>query len=112
MHLSPSEQKIINILKDYGYHCLTVELTMKDDRARLSSLRKKGFTFDENAGNCKNPAHGHTAPLKLRRLLNNPLGSGIIPSYSEVKPTYISQTAAEFFKRFLVKKEETVKGLW
>ena len=70
-------QKILRILSDYQAHCLTWEMFCKDDRTRISELRKLGYIFDETLGNCHDPRHNHGAGLKLRRLINNPLGSQI-----------------------------------
>ncbi len=70
-------QKILRILSDYQPHCLTWEMFCKDDRTRISELRKLGYIFDETLGNCHDPKHHHGAGLKLRRLINNPLGSQI-----------------------------------
>lgn len=72
-------KRILQILGDFKIHCLTNELYCKDDRSRLSSLRKLGYRFDETLGTCKDPNHKHTAPVKLRKLTNNPVGSPIAP---------------------------------
>jgi len=76
---------------------------MKDDRKRISELKQKGFIFDE-VGNCHNPDHHHTAPLKLRKLLTNPIGSGIpvktasLNAPQQIKNDRVDQWLAQFKK--------------
>lgn len=69
--------KILEILSDFKSHCLTNEMFCKDDRTRISELRKLGYIFDETLGNCQDLTHHHGSGLKLRKLINNPLTSNI-----------------------------------
>lgn len=70
-HLSPQERMIINLLTDGMWHCPTKELFMKDDRARISSLRKKGYVIEDKLcdGNC---GMKHYSKPKMRRLESTP----------------------------------------
>lgn len=70
--MTPQQTQIINLLLDGNTHCPTVELFMKDDRTRISELRKMGYVFDESAGICKEPTHNHGSKVKLRKLLSTP----------------------------------------
>lgn len=80
------KQKILRILSDFQPHCLTNECYIKDDRTRISELRKQGYIFDETLGNCIDSTHRHSSGMKLRRLKNNPLGSPIpIPNEKVAK---------------------------
>lgn len=79
--------KILQILSDYQVHCLAQEMYCKDDRTRISELRKLGYLFDETLGNCQNFAHRHGSGLKLRKLINNPLYSDI-PVHPLERPLY------------------------
>jgi len=70
--LSPSQQKIVDLLIDMKVHCTAHEMYQKDDRTRISELRRMGFVFNEKAGNCKDLNHHHDADLKLRQLISVP----------------------------------------
>lgn len=61
--------KLLEILSNGQWHCLTNEMYLKDDRSRLSELRKEGHIFsnDDNMW-CEDPAHRHYSRVKLRRL--------------------------------------------
>lgn len=67
MHLSPQEKLIVNLLSDGAWHCPTKELFMKDDRARISALRKKGYVIGDKlcTGTC---GMKHYSKPKMRRL--------------------------------------------
>ncbi len=69
MKLTPQQKQILDLLDDMQKHCFTVELYMKDDRSRISELRKMGYRFNEGAGYCTNPDHHHTSKVKLRQRL-------------------------------------------
>lgn len=72
MHLSPQEKLIVNLLSDGEWHCLTKELFIKDDRARISALHKKGYVINGDKwcdGACGTK---HYAKLKMRRLESKP----------------------------------------
>ena len=69
MKLQPNQQAIIDILSDVKLHCLTKELFMKDDRARISALRNLGFIFD--SPRC-NMGHNHSSGVVMRRLVEAP----------------------------------------
>ena len=72
MHLSPQEKQIIDLLSDGEWHCPTKELFMKDDRARISALLKKGYQIVSDRycdGSC---GMRHNARVKLRRLVSMP----------------------------------------
>lgn len=71
-HLSPQEKLIVTLLNDGAWHCVTKELFIKDDRARISALNKKGYVINgekwcEGACGVK-----HYAKLKMRRLEGKP----------------------------------------
>lgn len=70
-HLSPQEKLIVNLLDDGAWHCPTKELFMKDDRARISSLRKKGYVIGDKLcdGSC---GMNHYSRPKMRRLEGKP----------------------------------------
>jgi hypothetical protein len=78
--------RIIEILSDFKVHCLANEMFCKDDRSRISELRKLGYIFDETVGNCHDPNHRHSAGLKLRKLLNNPLNSDMPVKVAQEMP--------------------------
>lgn len=92
------EQKILNMLADGEWHCPTVELYMKDDRARISGLKKKGYMIDGSL-NCTNSDHHHTSPVKLRRLVSSP----------ETAST--NEIANKFLLDFAPKKVEQPSGM-
>lgn len=97
------KQKILNILSDFQIHCLTHECFIKDDRSRISELRKQGYLFDETLGSCKDKTHHHGADLKLRRILHAPLKG------------FISITAKEFLAKYpseLKKEPERINTLF
>ncbi len=71
------KQQIINLLSDYEVHCTAHEMYMKDDRSRISELRKEGYLFDENIGTCKDLSHNHGADLKLRKLISKPFNQTV-----------------------------------
>ncbi len=72
MKISPQEKLILDLLADGLKHCSTFECYMKDDRARISALRKKGFIFNEGAGYCTDKTHNHHSQVKVRQLMNWP----------------------------------------
>ncbi len=72
MKLSPQQKQLIELLADGAWHCTVSEQFMKDDRARISELRKLGFVFDESGKICDR--HNHGSKLKLRRLISFPDG--------------------------------------
>ncbi len=80
------QNKILEILADYRKHCLTNELYMKDDRARISGLRKKGYVFNEGVGWCEEPTHRHSSKVKLRQLISSPHSSN-----SALREAFISK---------------------
>ena len=69
-----NKEKIIEYLKDGDWHCFANPgFFMKDDRTRISELRKLGYTFDERLcdGRCN---VSHNSKLLMRRLVSSPQG--------------------------------------
>lgn len=67
-----NREKIIDYLKDGDWHCFaTPGFFMKDDRTRISELRRMGYTFDERGcdGRCN---VSHNSKLLMRRLVSAP----------------------------------------
>lgn len=81
IHFSPAEQKIIDILRDYEWHCLSIELLMKDDRARLTSIRRKlqERGYDVNSELCNK--HNHSSRILMRRIEKLPAPKPILSPY-------------------------------
>jgi hypothetical protein len=76
--LQPNQQEIIDLLSDGAYHCPTKELYQKDDRARISALRKLGFVFDSPRCNMRhNYLHG--SGVVMRKLVSSPVASQEAP---------------------------------
>ena len=99
MHLTPQQQQLVNLLADGSWHCTVAEEFMKDDRSRISELRKMGFVFDESGKICDR--HNHQSKLKLRRLISFPDGfltQETAPS-KEIKPKVIHPVAKAFLER-------------
>lgn len=72
VHLSPQEEQIVKLLEDGRWHCPTAELYMKDDRARITALKRKHFTIIDQW--CTDPLHAHYAKLKKRKIVAWPPG--------------------------------------
>jgi len=92
MKLQPNQQVIIDLLADGQKHCPSVELYMKDDRSRISALRKLGYRFNEGAGYCKNPLHNHRSGVKLRQLITYPALHETAPQAPIPALTYLGTT--------------------
>jgi hypothetical protein len=68
MKLSPNQTLIINYLADGAWHCMAAaDFYMKDDRTRISELRRLGYAFEEKVcdGRC---GKKHNARLYMRKL--------------------------------------------
>lgn len=97
MNLTPLQQRIIDILADGSWHCLASEEYQKDDRARISELRHKGFKFDESGKICD--WHNHGSKLKLRRLISFPDGfvdQTMQPDPKTMQPFTTAYTIGEY----------------
>src|SRR3990167_8567864 len=71
IHLSPQEKQIVSYLADGEWHCMTPpdqSFFMKDDRARFSALKRKGYIFESKP--CE--LHNHPSRLFMRRLVKPP----------------------------------------
>lgn len=72
-HLSPNEQKIVDFLEDGSWHCMaTPTFFMKDDRARISSINKKGYKIismmcDKSCG------VNHSSQIVMRQMIERPI---------------------------------------
>lgn len=71
MNLTPQHKQILEMLSDGFYHCPTIELYMKDDRARFSELKKGGYIILGDQY-CDNKLHNHISKVKLRKLVATP----------------------------------------
>ena len=71
MKLTPQQTQIINLLSDGEYHCPTAELFMKDDRKRISELRKMGYEFDSPPCD-KKCGINHSSRVVMRALVKTP----------------------------------------
>lgn len=72
LHLSPQEAKIIEYLSGGDWKCLaTPDFYMKDDRARISALRRKGYVINSMPcdGRC---ATNHKSRVLMRMLVSKP----------------------------------------
>ena len=69
--MTPQQTQIINLLSDGEYHCPTAELFMKDDRKRISELRKMGYEFDSPPCD-KKCGINHSSRVVMRRLMAEP----------------------------------------
>jgi hypothetical protein len=100
MKLTPQQKQLIELLADGQWHCTVSEQFMKDDRARISELRHKGFIFDESGKICDR--HNHGSKLKLRRLISfpdnfvHPYEQGLYEAHKQA----IHPKAAEFLTRW------------
>lgn len=113
MKLTPQQKQLIDLLADGQWHCTVSEQFMKDDRARISELRHKGFVFDESRKICDR--HNHGSKLKLRRLISFPdnylvhsLEQGLYEAYKQS----IHPTAQAFLNRWAKPKEKTLNTLF
>lgn len=72
IHFSPAEQKIMDILRDREWHCVFSVLKMKDDRRRITDIRKKlqsrGFDIKSELcdGRCGTQ---HASRIFMRRIV-------------------------------------------
>ncbi len=74
MKLSPQETQIIDYLNDGEWHCMASgTFFMKDDRARISALKKKGYVIDGEPcdSRAKCPKNHHSSVL-MRKLIQAP----------------------------------------
>jgi len=90
-----NRDKIIEYLKDGDWHCFANPgFFMKDDRTRISELRKMGYTFDERLcdGRCN---VSHNSKLLMRRLVSMPQGyqKPETPIREEIQPKPIIPTS-------------------
>ena len=70
--LTPQQKLIVDYLADGEWHCMTNSgFFMKDDRTRISELRKKGYVFDETPCD-KRCGIIHSARLVMRKILKTP----------------------------------------
>ncbi len=84
-------KQIINLLEDGEWHCLTNELYMKDDRARISHMNKgtEGNLLQRNlkieGKHCDFSGHNHNSRLYMRRLVSkeNAQESPIVKEFRE-----------------------------
>lgn len=72
IHFSPAEQKIMDILRNQEWHCVFSVLKMKDDRARISKIRKKlqerGFDIKSELCDARCGTQ-HDSGIKMRRII-------------------------------------------
>lgn len=66
---SNNEAEIVDILRDRQWHCITKEVEQKDDRARITSIRRKLQTvgYDIESAPCN--LHEHKARILMRRIV-------------------------------------------
>lgn len=66
---SKNEAEIVDILRDRQWHCITKEVEQKDDRARITSIRRKLQTvgYDVQSEPCD--LHEHKARILMRRII-------------------------------------------
>lgn len=68
IHWSDSEEKVVAPLRDWEWHCIYNEVKMKDDRARLTSIRRKleplGYVVESKP--CT--LHSHESRILMRRI--------------------------------------------
>lgn len=65
-------QKILNLLSDQKWHCgqEITNLYIKDDRRRITDLKKIGYVIESQR--CNLPGHIHPSGLFMRRLVGTP----------------------------------------
>lgn len=72
--MTNQQNQILDYLKDGDFHCMaSKDFFMKDDRSRISELRRMGYTFEDKPcdGRC---GVKHNARLLMRRLTGTPDG--------------------------------------
>lgn len=69
IHFSPNEQEIIDALRDRTWHCVYTEIKMKDDRARITSIRRKLLQegYDVKSQPCN--LHNHESRIVMRKIV-------------------------------------------
>ena len=84
IHFSPAEQQIVDILRDRQFHCVYNELKMKDDRARITSIRRKlqERGYDIVSERCN--LHQHRSQILLRKIVK--LDSLLEGEYGHLRP--------------------------
>ena len=73
IQFSPAQQKIVDVLRDFEWHCVFGELVMKDDRKRISEIRpklqEKGYDIESQSCNL----HDHKSRIFMRRIKKLPI---------------------------------------
>lgn len=69
IHWSDSEEKVVAPLRDYQWHCIYNEVQMKDDRARLTSIRRKLATIGYGVESRPCTIHSHESRILMRRII-------------------------------------------
>ena len=70
IHLSPQEKKVVEYLQSGEWKCMaTSAFFIKDDRARITALNRKGYTIEgelcDSRANC---GIQHSSKVFMRRL--------------------------------------------
>lgn len=72
-HWSPQQEAIVRLLRGGEWVCIFNELRIKDDRKRISEIRRKlepiGYMVDSKRCNI----HTHTSNILMRRIIKAPL---------------------------------------
>ena len=95
---SPDQQKIINVLKDFRWHCLdSKNFYMKDNRTRISEINAKLFDYELQTGQgwkiisfkCdKRCGTNHSSRIQMRRLMRKS-DIQIAPKEEKQLPLYV-----------------------
>lgn len=66
---SKNEAEIVDLLRDYQWHCPTKEVEQKDDRARITTIRRKlrKVGYDIKSEPCT--IHKHESRILMRKIV-------------------------------------------
>lgn len=65
---SPQEEAIVSLLRSGEWVCIYNEIKMKDDRARLSAIRRKLAPIGYEVQSKPCTIHNHTSRILMRRI--------------------------------------------
>lgn len=68
IHWSKNEAEIVDLMRDYNWHCPTLETQQKDDRARITTIRRKLRTVGYDIESRPCTIHNHTSRILMRRI--------------------------------------------
>lgn len=66
---SKNEAEIVDLLRDYKWHCPTIETTQKDDRARITTIRRKLHTVGYDIKSAPCTIHKHESRILMRKIV-------------------------------------------